>query len=425
MRPLGVRDPEADGRPRQPRRVGRRQTRGRGFGQGPVDPATEPVPERGIDQGDLGDHPGHPPRGVQRAPARGRRSMPSGPGQVDRVDLHAGHGGPFDLRGGGRGRWLRGQDRQGHPAGRRGRLRRVSPPTDPPAQPRPGRVAQRLPRGLHLQDVGPLGPPGGDHQGMPGRVEDVGADDLLPLRPPDGVAPPDRPQLGRAVEVDLGGLGRQDVEGDRDRDRRAGLDGPVGPGSFGRDLDRIPLQPLHADLDARSRGGPLGTFQERGQRGPQHLPGDFHHQLRSERGLDPDPGPPFGPGPRQPRTVRSRQGDRAEARLDLDDPPFGGRDLGGWGGGDRPPDSRGEGGEGGDVPVDLDGHPDRRPGGARAGIGRPGRHAGRQERKSPGRSNVAPSCAHAADSTPGASTDPPTPASLRADGGLSGPWSLG
>ena len=355
VRPVGVRHPEGDRRPGQAGRVGRTE-RGR-VGQGPVEPAFQAVPERGVDQGGLGDGPGGPARRVQGRPARRGRAIPPGAGRVDRVDLDADRR-PVDLRGGGGRGGLRADDRQGQAASRRGRLGRVPAAADPPAESGPRRVAQRLPGRLDLEDVSPLGTSGGDRERVRGRPEGVGGDHFPPLGPPDRVAPSDRPQLGRAVEVDLGRLGGEDVERHRERDQAAGLARAVRPRLARSDLDRVPGQPFDPDLEARP-GRALGTFEQGRERDPSGLSGDLDHQFGPERPFEPDPRPPLRARADEPDAVRPglRDDGRSRASEGLDNPPFGERDLGRRRGGGRRSRRRREGRQGRDVPVDLDGHP--------------------------------------------------------------------
>jgi len=330
--------------------------------------------------------------------------MTQGSGQVDRVDLDAAGVGLRGRRRGRRGRRRR-DDGQRHPPGRRGGLRRVPPPPDPPAQPGPGRARHRLPRGLDLQDVGPLRPGGLEGQRVPRGGRDVGGDHLLPLLPPDRLAAPGGPQLGGAAEVDLGRLGRQDVERDRERDRRPGLGRAVEALAPQVGPDRVPGQALHADVDRRRGGRPLRALQQRRQRDADRLPADPDDQVGADRALDPDPGPPLRRRPDRPRPVRpglhhAGIGRRAaRPGHGRDDPPGPHRQLGRRAGIGRVV-GRGPGWDG---PVDVERHLDRRARGPRSRLVRRGSRESSQQGQPPGRDELAPSCAHTARHAPGPS----------------------
>ena len=286
----------------------------------------------------------------------------------------------------------------------------------------PGRVAQRLPRGLDLQDVRPLGPLGpSPSRGAGEGPRALVAMTSLPLLPPDRLAPADRPQLGRAAEDDLGRFGGQDVEARP----RAGPPPRARPSRRPR-RDRPGSRPRPA-ARPRSRRRPASRIAAAPSRSEARVTRAAWPATRTASS------PPSG------ASTRARARPRSQTPTDHDPSGRGLAQAGPPGQGTtstiRPPPSesstgvgeagtrsvRGQDGQGGDRPVDLDGHPDRRPRRGLAGRDRREPRHRHEGRKQPDRLEIAPSSAHTTYRCPRASTSSALARILASPDGLSDP----
>ncbi len=426
--PFGMRHAEPDGRPGQPGRIGRGQ--GRGLAAVPVDPAPEPVAERGVHQRQLGHGPRRPARSVERRPARGRRGdgPTIGPGRSRRPP-----GRPrrrtLDLR-------------------RRRRSRRASgrpPPASTAGSPRSSATGSGA--------SGPSGPAGSPPRSASGSHEVFTSRTYVPSGPravtvrgclagsSESVAITSRhscrqigspPRIGRNSARQW----RLTSAGSGVRTLKATESGTAAPGST---VPSSPSSPSSTWIGSQaSRSIPISTpervarplraVQERGQRHPEGLAGDLDCQLRPRAGPRPGPAPvPSSPSPPPTSRPVALWAANPGTAPDLEDPPAGHGKLGRR---DRQrsrgPRRRRQGRQGGDRPVDLDAHPDRRGPGAGNGPRPDGAAPIRPASKAIPQADFedAPSCAHTAYDAPGSRSTSPPPASLRAEDGPSDPWSL-